>query len=52
MNRKQKILIVGAAIFAALFLFSGIMLCREHRDSQKSALAFETLAKLVVDKPE
>lgn len=52
MNKKQKILIVGAALFAALFLFSGIMICREHRDSQQSALAFETLAKLVVDKPE
>ncbi|MEY8313201.1 class B sortase [Oscillospiraceae bacterium 42-9] len=52
MNRKQKILIVGAAVFAALFLFSGIMICREHQDSQKSALAFETLAKLVMDKPE
>lgn len=52
MNRKQKILIVGAALFAALFLFSGIMTCREYRDSQQSALAFETLAQLVVDKPE
>ena len=52
MNRKQIILIVGAAFFAALFLFAGIMLCRECRDSQQSALAFETLAALVVEKPE
>lgn len=52
MNKKQKILIVGAALFAALFLFSGAMLYREHTDSQQSALAFETLANLVVDKPE
>ena len=52
MNKKQKILIAGAAFFAALFLFAGIMLCRERRDSQQSAQAFETLAALVVEKPE
>lgn len=52
MNRKQKILIMGAALFAALLLFSGVMLCREIKDSQQSAQAFETLAKLVVDKPK
>ena len=26
MNKKQRILIVGTALFAALFLFSGAML--------------------------
>ena len=26
MSKKQKILIAGAALFAALFLFSGVML--------------------------
>ena len=52
MNKKQKILIVGAAIFAALLLFSGIMVCREIKDSKQSAQAFESLAKLVVGKPK
>lgn len=50
MSRKQKILIAGAALFAALLLFSGIMLCREIKDSRQSAQAFESLAKLVVEK--
>lgn len=52
MSEKQKIMIAGAALFAALLLFSGVMLCREIKDSQQSAQAFETLAKLVVDKPK
>lgn len=52
MSKKQKIMIAGAALFAALLLFSGVMLCREIKDSQQSAQAFETLAKLVVDKPK
>lgn len=52
MSRKQKILIVGAALFAALLLFSGIMVCREIKDSKQSAQAFESLAKLVVEKPK
>lgn len=52
MNRKQKILIVGAAFFAALLLFSGIMICREIKDSKQSAQAFESLAGLVREKPE
>ena len=52
MSRKQKILMAGAALFAALFLFSGIMVCREIKDSRQSAQAFESLAKLVVDKPK
>lgn len=52
MNRKQKILIMGAALFAALLLFSGIMLCREIQDSKQSAQAFESLAGLVREKPK
>lgn len=51
MSRKQKILIVGAALFAALLLFSGIMVCREIKDSRQSAQAFESLAELVQKKP-
>lgn len=52
MSRKQKILIVGAALFAALLLFSGIMVCREIKDSKQSAQAFESLAELVQQKPD
>lgn len=52
MSKKQKVLIAGAAFFAALLLFSGVMVCREIKDSKQSAQAFQTLAKLVVDKPE
>lgn len=48
---KQKILIAGAAFFAALFLFSGFMLYREYADSKQSAEAFESLAGLVLEEP-
>ena len=51
MNKKQKILIAGAALFAALFLFSGFMLYREYADSKQSADAFESLASLVLEEP-
>lgn len=51
MNKKQKILMAGAAFSAALLLFSDIMVCREIKDSKQSAQAFESLAKLVVEKP-
>ena len=33
MSKKQKVLVVGAAFFAALLLFSSIMVCREIKDS-------------------
>lgn len=52
MSRKQKILMAGAALFAALLLFSDIMVCREIKDSRQSAQAFNSLAKLVVEKPK
>ena len=48
---KRKILIAGAAFFAALFLFSGVMLYREYADSKQSADAFESLAGLVLEEP-
>ena len=46
---KRRILIAGAAFFAALFLFSGFMLYREYADSKQSAEAFESLANLVLE---
>ena len=47
MNKKQKILIVGAALFAALFLFSGVMLAWQYADGKQSADTFEAVADLV-----
>lgn len=47
MNKKQKILIAGAALCAALFLFSGIMLAWQYADGKQSADTFEAVADLV-----
>ena len=44
---KSKYLMIGAAVCAALFLFSGIMLCRQYADKKQSAEAFEQIAALV-----
>lgn len=35
MSKKQKLLIAGAALFAALFLFSGAMLAWQYADGKK-----------------
>lgn len=47
MNKKQKILIAGAALFAALFLFSGAMLVWQNEDGRRSADTFDTVAGLI-----
>ena len=44
---KSKYLMIGAAVCAALFLFSGIMLCRQYADEKQSTEAFEQVAALV-----
>ena len=49
---KTKVMIAGAAFCAALFLFSGFMLCREYLDQKQSAEVFEEVAKLVKEEPE
>lgn len=46
---KSKHLMIGAAFFAALFLFSGVMLYRQYADEKQSAEAFENIAALVED---
>lgn len=46
-NIKQNLLIFGAAAFAALFLFSGVMLARQMADKRQSAEAFEQVAALI-----
>ena len=49
---KSRLMIAGAAFCAALFLFSGFMLCREYLDQKQSAEAFEEVAELVKEEPE
>ena len=44
---KSKYLMIGAAVCAALFLFSSVMLCRQYADEQQSAEAFDKIAALV-----
>ena len=44
---KRKYLLIGAALCAALFLFSGFMLFRQYMDDKKSAETFETISALV-----
>lgn len=51
-NIKQRILLCGAAAFAALFLFSGIMLYRQYADGKQSAEVFDSVAGLVLEEPE
>lgn len=46
-NSKQRIFLCGAAAFAALFLFSGVMLARQYADQKQSAEAFDQVAALV-----
>ena len=48
---KSKYLMIGAAVCAALFLFSGVMLCRQYADEKQSAEAFEQVAALVETEP-
>jgi len=47
MNKKQKILIAGMALFAVLFLFSGVMLVWQNEDGRRSADTFDAVADLV-----
>ena len=49
---KQKLLLCGAAVFAVLFLFSGIMLGRQLSDQKQSAEAFDNIADMVVNETE
>lgn len=55
---KSKYLMIGAAVCAALFLFSGFMLYRQYADEKQSAEGFDKIAALVqeetppVDEPQ
>ena len=46
---KSKYLMIGAAVCAALFLFSGFMLYRQYADEKQSAEAFQNISALVED---
>ena len=46
---KNRLMIAGAAVCAALFLFSGIMLFREYHVQKQSAEAFVQVAALVIE---
>ena len=46
---KSKYLMIGAVVCAALFLFSGVMLCCQYADEKQSAEAFDNIAALVQD---
>ena len=50
-DRVKTLLIIGAALFAALFVFSGVMALRQYNDTQKSEEAFNTVAALVKPEP-
>src|SRR5699024_10043411 len=49
---KSRLMIAGAALCAALFLFSGAMLCREYLDQKQSAETFDEVAELVKEDVE
>ena len=49
---KSRLMIAGAALCAALFLFSGAMLAREYLDQKRSAEAFAEVADLVKEDVE
>ena len=44
---KRNILITLAAVFAAVFLFSGAMLWQDYQDQRESAAVFDSVAELI-----
>ena len=49
---KRWIAIIIAAAFAAIFLYSGMMLRQSHVEQKKTAEAFSSVANLVLKEPE
>lgn len=45
---KRNMMIILAAVFAAIFLFSGMMLWQDYRDQEASAAVFDNVANLIV----
>lgn len=50
-NKTQVFFLVGAVLFTALFLFSGVMAMRQYKDTKQSAEAFNAVADLVKPAP-
>ena len=50
-NKTKAFFLIGAVLFTALFLFSGIMAMRQYRDTKQSAEAFNAVADLVKPAP-
>ena len=50
-NKTQVFFLIGAVLFTALFVFSGIMAMRQYRDTKQSAEAFNAVADLVKPAP-
>lgn len=44
---KRNMMIVLAAVYAAIFLFSSVMLWQDYRDQRESAEAFDSVANLI-----
>ncbi len=49
---KRNMMIVLAAVFAAIFLFSGVMLWQDYRDQKASAEVFDNVADLIVEETQ
>ena len=49
---KRNMMIILAAVFAAIFLFSGMMLWQDYRDQEASAEVFDNVANLIVEKTQ
>lgn len=50
-NKAKVFFLIGAVLFTALFVFSGIMAIRQHKDTKQSAEAFDAVAELVKPNP-
>lgn len=46
-NKTQVFFLIGAVLFTALFVFSGIMAMRQYKDTKQSAEAFNAVSELV-----
>ena len=49
---KRNMMLVLAAVFAAIFLFSGMMLWQDYRDQEASAAVFDNVANLIVEETQ
>lgn len=49
---KRNMMIVLAAVFAAIFLFSGMMLWQDYQDQEASAEVFDNVANLIVEETQ